>query len=358
MRVLVVEDNLINQQVASELLIAEGALVEIADNGLLGVSAVTQANSETPFDVVLMDLQMPVMDGFEATRAIRQDLGLTMLPIVAMTANAMASDREACLSAGMNDHVGKPFDLSNLVQVLLDVSGYRVPEYASAPLIDEAVVPLSHSPLNNSEIDVDGALARMSGMRTLYTRLVGDFIKALDGAAIEFERLLRIPSMLEAGRHAHTIKGTASTLGAIQLAKFASELETLCKTAPNSDVLMKQSQALTELVSATQVSFQRVLLCLQPPFAEPVSAAKPGLNTASAAKSDSARRALMELTELLKKSDMLALQRFEELQDVLSNVGSQPLEALEAALQRLEFEEAQKICQEIADSLDPTIAKS
>jgi CheY-like chemotaxis protein len=89
----------------------------LADNGQLGADAVEQAH--TPFDVVLMDVQMPVMDGYAATRVIRQELGRTALPIIAMTANAMASDREACLAVGMNDHVGKPFDLDDLVRVLL-----------------------------------------------------------------------------------------------------------------------------------------------------------------------------------------------------------------------------------------------
>ncbi|MFZ2308805.1 MAG: response regulator [Rhodoferax sp.] len=117
MRLLVVEDNLINQQVARELLRGEGAVVEIAANGQLGVAAVAAANP--PFEVVLMDLQMPVMDGYAATQAIRTELGLTDLPIIAMTANAMASDRDACLQAGMDDHVGKPFNLPHLVDVLL-----------------------------------------------------------------------------------------------------------------------------------------------------------------------------------------------------------------------------------------------
>jgi len=116
LRLLIVEDNLINQQVAQELLSAEGALIEIACNGQLGVAAV--AHAVPPFDAVLMDLQMPVMDGYAATRAIRHELGLTDLPVIAMTANAMASDREACLAAGMNDHIGKPFDLPHLIAVL------------------------------------------------------------------------------------------------------------------------------------------------------------------------------------------------------------------------------------------------
>ena len=112
-----VEDNKINQMVAKGLLTQEGAEVTLADNGQLGVAAVAAAT--TLFDVVLMDVQMPVMDGYAATRAIRQDIGLTALPIIAMTANAMASDRAACLAAGMNDHVGKPFDLDLLVAILL-----------------------------------------------------------------------------------------------------------------------------------------------------------------------------------------------------------------------------------------------
>jgi CheY-like chemotaxis protein len=121
MRLLVVEDNKINQMVAKGLLGQEGAEVTLADNGQLGVAAVEDA--QTPFDVVLMDVQMPVMDGYAATRVIRQELGLTALPIIAMTANAMASDRAACLEAGMNDHVGKPFDLDHLVATLLRYAG-------------------------------------------------------------------------------------------------------------------------------------------------------------------------------------------------------------------------------------------
>ncbi len=117
LRILVVEDNKINQMVAKGLLSKEGAEITMADNGELGVAAVTGAQPQ--FDVVLMDLQMPVMDGYAATRAIRHELGLTSLPIIAMTANAMASDRAACIEAGMDDHVGKPFQVDHLVETML-----------------------------------------------------------------------------------------------------------------------------------------------------------------------------------------------------------------------------------------------
>jgi signal transduction histidine kinase/CheY-like chemotaxis protein len=125
MRILVVEDNKINQMVAQGLLSQEGAEVVLAENGEQGVATV--ATTQPGFDAVLMDVQMPVMDGYTATRAIRQDLGLNDLPVIAMTANAMASDRAACLEAGMNDHVGKPFELDHLVALLLQYTGRANP---------------------------------------------------------------------------------------------------------------------------------------------------------------------------------------------------------------------------------------
>ncbi len=121
MRLLVVEDNKINQLVAKGLLKQEGAEVTLADNGQLAVELLTARPDA--FEAVLMDVQMPVMDGYEATRALRTMPVFANLPVIAMTANAMASDREACLAAGMNDHVGKPFEIDHLVRTLLHFTG-------------------------------------------------------------------------------------------------------------------------------------------------------------------------------------------------------------------------------------------
>jgi two-component system, sensor histidine kinase and response regulator len=114
-RVLLVEDNEINQEVAIGLLEDAAIQVDLAENGEIAV----RMAQENDYDVVLMDMQMPVMDGIEATRAIRSDPRLQSLPIIAMTANAMAADREKCLKAGMNDHIGKPIDPDQLFSVLL-----------------------------------------------------------------------------------------------------------------------------------------------------------------------------------------------------------------------------------------------
>ena len=130
LKLLVAEDNKINQMVAQGLLTKEGADVTMVENGELAVQAVKTA--QPAFDAVLMDIQMPVMDGYEATRAIRRDLGMHDLPVIAMTANAMASDRDACLAVGMNDHVGKPFELDALVATLRQLTG-RDPLAGSGP---------------------------------------------------------------------------------------------------------------------------------------------------------------------------------------------------------------------------------
>ena len=124
LRILVAEDNFVNQQIASELLGGEGAVVTLANHGQEALDLIAAAPE--PFDVVLMDMQMPVMDGLTATVQIRTTQDATALPIVAMTANAMDTDREACLAAGMNDYVGKPFNMAHLVKVIRQVTGRGV----------------------------------------------------------------------------------------------------------------------------------------------------------------------------------------------------------------------------------------
>jgi CheY-like chemotaxis protein len=119
-RILLVEDNEINQLVAGELLHGAGFLVEVADNGQIGVDQVHARHTEhQPHDMVLMDMQMPVMDGVTASRLIRQTFSAQVLPIVAMTANAMPVDKERCLAAGMNGFVSKPINPDELWRALV-----------------------------------------------------------------------------------------------------------------------------------------------------------------------------------------------------------------------------------------------
>ncbi|MCV2352853.1 response regulator [Paucibacter sp. B2R-40] len=226
LRLLLVEDNPNNQQVASELLIDEGAVVEIANHGREAVELLVAAPEA--FDVVLMDLQMPVMDGLSATRFIRQELALTRLPIVAMTANAMSSDREACLAAGMNDHIGKPFNLDELVRVLRKLGGLEdKPAEAAQADADAAPAALAadSAAALAAGVDLDLALRRLGGKRASYIRLLGSFVSDLALLPEQLRGQVAQGDFESATRLLHTLKGTAATLGATAMAAEAGEAE-------------------------------------------------------------------------------------------------------------------------------------
>jgi CheY-like chemotaxis protein len=251
LRLLLVEDNPTNQQVARELLTSEGATVEVADDGLAGVQAI--ANAVKPFDAVLMDVQMPVMDGFQATREIRERLQQTTLPVIAMTANAMPADRQACLQAGMSDFVGKPFDLDVLVRTILKrVDPQRLP---SAPVHPTSA---THEPLPQTEtmplLDMPGALARVNGKRVLLNETLRRWLPDLEALPQKWQ----IPGPIsseEMVRLLHTLKGNAGTLGAVALAAAASRAEQCWRAQPEAgaaalaelEVILKHSvSALTD----------------------------------------------------------------------------------------------------------------
>jgi len=235
MRILVVEDNLVNQQVADELLTAQGATVSLAANGQLGVEAVAAAAPQ--FDVVLMDVQMPVLDGYGATRAIREKLNPQALPIIAMTANAMAGDRDACLAAGMNEHVGKPFDIAKLVSLLIRITRMTQPTAVKADPHAPSQTEPGHTQLPASnvspgieELDLQAALARMGGSTSLYARVAQSFAKSLSTFAQDLQGLSSSQDSKQISMALHTLKGNAGTLGLSQLAQEAKRLELLCST--------------------------------------------------------------------------------------------------------------------------------
>jgi CheY-like chemotaxis protein len=214
------EDNLNNQQVARELLETEGAIVEVANNGQEAVLRVAKAPA---FDVVLMDLQMPVMDGFMATKHIRKALGLVDLPIIAMTANVMQSDKEACIQAGMNDHVGKPFDLHNLVNVLRLSAGWenvQAPTLLLSPIEDARYVKAAIA----AKVDIASALARLGGKQELYVRMFPMFLTNLKELPQALLRCLETQEYLQASKQLHSLKGIAGTMGAMDLAAHAGHV--------------------------------------------------------------------------------------------------------------------------------------
>ncbi|MES2152404.1 MAG: response regulator [Pseudomonadota bacterium] len=205
LNLLVVEDNPTNQQVACELLREDGAGVVLADCGQAGIEAALR--NAPPIDLVLMDIQMPDMDGYTAARAIRAQLGGATPPIVAMTANAMPADRQAALDAGMVDHIGKPFDLGQLVGVIL----HHV-RAGPAPCIERAV-----------------ALARFGGNAGIYATALHGFGPEQQAMSASLESARTAGDTAAAMALLHTLKGLAGTIGATRLAALAFGAEQALK---------------------------------------------------------------------------------------------------------------------------------
>lgn len=219
-RVLLAEDNEINQQVTRELLEMISLTVDIADNGKVAVEKI-EANH---YDVVLMDIQMPVMDGIEATRIIRGDSRFAKLPILAMTANAMSKDIEDCRNAGMDDHIAKPVDPDKLYNTLAKWLGNTtitiVPPNAKASSETGANLIFDLSGIN-----AKAALPRFSGNTGLYTEVLLKFYESNNGVMQKIRKTLDDGDHETAKRHAHTIKGVAGLIGAENLEIAARNLE-------------------------------------------------------------------------------------------------------------------------------------
>ncbi|GGA80298.1 histidine kinase [Neiella marina] len=221
--ILLAEDNPVNQEVALEIMAELGFTnVRAVDNGLLALEAL----DNNDFDLVLMDCQMPVMDGYEATQQIRKREQWQQLPVLAMTANAMAGDREKCLAAGMNDHITKPIDVSQLQRALLhwlNISGA-----ASTRVIEHSSWP------SHPELNVDLALQRVQGSVKIYRKLLLRFVEHHAGFSTEFINLINNKQIEEAERLSHTFKGLSGSIGCELLQQQAAELEQMVSDNPQS----------------------------------------------------------------------------------------------------------------------------
>ncbi|MBW2738400.1 MAG: response regulator [Deltaproteobacteria bacterium] len=225
-QILLAEDNKINQLVAQHLLTQAGMRVTIANNGKEAV----ELAETTAFDAILMDIQMPEMDGFEATRTIRGNTSEAQPPIIAMTANAMAGDREKCLDAGMNDHVAKPIEPKILFETLVKwiPAGEREPVPPTTPL-EDSTVDKTALPECLDGIDIKIGLRRTGGNRALYSDLLKDFVKDHGNDHQVIVDALAQNDIEVAHRTAHTLKGVAGGIGALALYESAQKVETALK---------------------------------------------------------------------------------------------------------------------------------
>jgi len=252
LRVLLAEDNEINQQIAVELLQGVGATVKVANHGRETVEWLTNGPQPPPFDLVLMDLQMPEMDGYQATAKIRADARFASLPIIAMTAHATIEERQRCLDAGMNDHVSKPIDPALLFETLgrfYRPTGTVAPAGRSAGCSpqqgapeDGRRIPPSLPPSAESQrtesraseadtipsvegLDTQDGLTRVAGNRKLYWKLLRQFLEQQAGAPARIAEALARSDFSLAERLAHTVKGVAGNLGAREVQHVAAALE-------------------------------------------------------------------------------------------------------------------------------------
>ena len=217
-RILLVEDNDLNQEVAIELLSDAGFIVDLAENGKIALDKLKFA----AYDMVLMDMQMPVMDGMTATREIRKEARFKDLPVVAMTANAMQGDRDRCLAAGMNDHVAKPIEPEKLWKVLLKLIRPRHSSAAEVLLHPVAEVELP-SPVEG--LNMVKGLKRVLGKKSLYLSMLRKFVAGQKSIVAEIALALEGNDRETAERLAHTLKGVCGNIGATDLQLLTENLE-------------------------------------------------------------------------------------------------------------------------------------
>ncbi len=310
--ILLAEDDEINQQVAGEMLQQMGMRVSIAANG----QEVLDSLAREGFDLVLMDLQMPVMDGWEATRRIRSDSSLTGLPIVAMTAHAMVGDRERCLEAGMNDHLAKPIDPRALRAALA-----RWLTSAS-----EGLPPLPG-------VDTSSGLARLGGNLKLYRKLLGDYRSRFSQAGERLRASLEKQDFESISQQAHSLAGVSANLGIGGVEKAARELEKAARA----------SQVESALVQAVESGLAAVLPAL--------GALQPGPEARPAGLPGDPTEKVEALLELLRQGDPGAGPRLEELQPFLSGAGGAEVALLHRQVDDLDFDEAARTLEDIARKL-------
>ncbi|MGE0497700.1 MAG: response regulator [Ramlibacter sp.] len=276
-RILLVEDNDINQQVARELLEDMGLVVDVADDGEQALARL----DAVAYDLVFMDMQMPVMDGVTATRQIRRQERYAQLPVIAMTANAMEQDRRKCADAGMNDFVVKPIDPEALQTIL--VRWVRRPGAAQPAQTARSAAPAAVTTAANNDpklprdvpgLDTALGLSRMMGKQPLYLAMLGRYVQGQHHVAQQVREALAVGDFVLAERLAHTTRGVSGNVGAVTVEAAAGALE----LALRAKLDLPEIKERLELLDA---SMRALIGALQPQLPAPVGEAKTPQRTAS-----------------------------------------------------------------------------
>jgi CheY-like chemotaxis protein len=335
LHLLLAEDHPVNRQIAREVLEAVGVQVETADNGREAVAFMHDHGDS--IDIILMDIQMPAMDGYEATREIRRRYSRNRLPIIAMTAHALNEERERCLSAGMNDHLAKPIVVEKLYELLARLTD-RLPVAGPAGLPTEQSEAFTESfPRQLPGITLETALTRVNGNTRLLAQLIRLFVQEHRHMPDEIRHLLKDNDLASAARLVHGLKGVAGNLSADRLQIAATNLETALK---NQDPAAADS-LLDLLESALAEVCTSATLLAEPAAHETGSVSGPSADIGAL---------LGELQHLLEIHSLdvntplnqlfgLILQGDERIQ----------LEALADAAQRLDYQQALVVLHTLAE---------
>ena len=325
-KILLVEDNEINQEVATELLEDSGFVVDLAGNGRIAVEKVRTNN----YDIVLMDVQMPEMDGLEATVEIRKDSHYQNLPIVAMTASVLQGDRDKCMEAGMNDYVAKPIEPDKLWEALLKWIKPNLREGQSPKTFSSVTseknenidITLDIEGLNTSE-----GLRRVLGKKSLYLSMLRKFAAGQKNFAEQMSQALEVEDKTLAERLAHTLKGVAGNIGAEPIQQAAAELETAIKTEQSRseiDLLLIQVDNLLE-------SLIQQLAAKLPPEAETIKVI---------IDFEKLEEICTQLSDLLSEDDAEAADLLQNNSDLLKSAFPNHYNAIAAGINSFDFETA------------------
>ncbi|WP_051261385.1 PAS domain S-box protein [Desulfovibrio inopinatus] len=345
-RVLLVEDNAINLQIAKELLSRTGLLVDTASNGEEAVSA-TQNKA---YDLVLMDIQMPIMDGLEATRAIRAIPERRELPIVAMTAHNLKHDQEQSREAGMNGHLAKPIDRNALEKILIQfiAPGQRLipPGFVRQSKEQQAETPVSQMSLPLPNLDIEGALNRTGNNTELYAKLLTEFSRQFDTATTKLRAYITIgddKNLSHATALAHSLKGVAGNLGIKDVHRDAADLERTL----NENNLVGAENAIVRLESSIPQACDDIATYLtnMPSKAEPSSSSPLDIQTISAL--------LGQLHRELEENRLDAVDTVSELKARLGRPELENnLDLLEQAVDNFDFQLASTHLSDLGKALD------
>ncbi len=340
--ILLVDDNLINQEVATEFLRDVGLKVTIACNGQECLEALERGC----YDLVLMDIQMPVMDGLEATRRIRQNSKFEKLPIIAMTAHAMTGDKEKSLAAGMNGHITKPIDSAALYKVIRKWLGSKPPALqaqkpqAATAVLSTGIFTLPHL----AGIDQDEALKILNNKTDLFVKMLYDFKKNFSFLPTQLRELSVAGNWSDIERKAHTIKGVSGYIGSFALMRAAEQLE----NALRDDRREAAVQHLTTFIHALDdiLSSLSVLPVLEEPAPEEPDTPVRDIQL------EEVEQPLCILITQLQRGELAAEEQFTVVQKLLSGSGfDKQLRTLASLIEDIEYENAVEIVVGLLDML-------